>query len=65
MSQTQVVEHNDVDEDWEMELNMFADMTEEEKSGYTGFNASQALESLGDVEDAVFPQYLSNPSCKL
>ncbi|XP_063686286.1 uncharacterized protein LOC134820032 [Bolinopsis microptera] len=62
----EVVEHNGVGdrEDWVMELNMFADMTEEEKAGYTGFNASQAFESLGDVEEAVVPQYLSNPSSK-
>ena len=44
---------------------MFADMTEEEKSSYTGFNVSQALESLGPVEQETFPQFLSNPSCEL
>ena len=47
-----------------MELNMFADMTEEEKASYTGFNATEALANI-DVEEEVFPQYVSNPSCKL
>ena len=59
----QVVQHNAENEDWEMELNMFADMTEEEKASYTGFNASQTLESIDAAEEEVL-QYVSNPSCK-
>jgi hypothetical protein len=47
-----------------MELNMFADMTEEEKASYTGFNASQTLESIDAAEEEVL-QYVSNPSCKI
>ena len=59
----EVLEHNAQNEDWEMELNMFADMTEEEKASYTGFNATAALENL-DVEEEVYPQFVSNPSSK-
>lgn len=60
----QVLDHNAKHEGWEMELNMFADMTEEEKNSYTGLNVSQVLESMGPVEEETFPQFLSNPSCK-
>ena len=61
----EVLEHNSApDNDWVQEMNMFADMTEEEKRGYTGFNASQVTEDIEAVE-VNYPQYISNPSCEL
>merc|ERR1719277_1906260 len=54
----EVVQHNAENEDWEMELNKFADMTEEEKASYTGFNASEALQSI-DADEDILPQYVS------
>ena len=59
----EVLEHNVQNEDWEMELNRFADMTEEEKAAYTGFNATAAFENL-EPEEEVVPQYFSNPDSK-
>jgi len=55
-----IAAHDAEEEGWAQELNMFADMTEEEKASYTGFNAS-AIEENADVE--VMPQW-GNPSEK-
>lgn len=60
----EVVAHNAAGDDWAAELNMFSDMTQEEKASYTGFNASEVVDSVNAVED-VAPAFLANPTCKL
>jgi len=47
-----------------MEMNMFADMTEEEKRGYTGFNATEQL-AQENVEDVDYvSSSVGNPTSK-
>ena len=58
----EIAAHDSESTGWTQELNMFADMTEEEKASYTGFNASALdLEEFADEE--VLPR-LGNPSSK-
>ncbi|XP_063684570.1 digestive cysteine proteinase 1-like [Bolinopsis microptera] len=48
-----VAEHNSHDESWQMGLNQFSDMTEEEMYGYTGANFTQELGD--DVPEYMVP----------
>eukprot|EP00116_Pleurobrachia_bachei_P002096 sb/3462358/ len=57
----EIAAHDAEEAGWSQELNMFADMTEEEKASYTGFNASAMVSDNADEE--VLP-HLGNPSEK-